>query len=172
MELRFTSPSLRALDRIGTEILIATTTLDERPPQGVAGLVDWRLAGKLSRLMLSGYLTGSLGEVLMIPAKPKLPFDKVLLFGLGRREEFDLGVYEAVLDRMLRTLEGLRARTAVVELPGRHFDAVPAEQAADMLLSSVGASREHDVWTLVESQEAQRLVTRHMIQERRRVRHE
>jgi hypothetical protein len=28
----------------------------------------------------------------------------------------------------------------------------------------------HDVWTLAESLEAQRLITQHMIQERRRVR--
>ena len=64
------------------------------------------------------------------------------------------------------------SKTAVVELPGRHFEAIAVEQAADILLSNVGASREHDVWTLVESQDAQRVVTRHMIQERRRVRHE
>lgn len=170
MELRFTSPTLRALDKLGTEILVANTTVDERPAQGVAGLVDWRLAGRLSHLMRANFLTGELGEVLLVPAKPKLPFDKVLLFGLGRRKDFDLSIYHAVLERMMRTLEGLRARTAVVELPGRHFNAVSAEDAADLLLSSVGASREHDVWTLVETPEAQRLVTRHMVQERRRVR--
>jgi hypothetical protein len=170
VELRFTLPNLRALDKLGTEILVANTTVDERPAQGVAGLVDWRLAGRLSRLMQRRFLTGELGEVVLVPAKPKLPFDKVLLFGLGRRQDFDLSVYHAVLERILRTLEGLRARTAVVELPGRHFDAITAEHAADLLLSSVGGSREHDVWTLVESADPQRAVTHHMIQERRRVR--
>jgi hypothetical protein len=73
---------------------------------------------------------------------------------------------------MLRTLEGLRARTAVVELPGRHFDAISPERAADILLEATGGQKEHDVWTLIEPAEAQRAITQHMIQERRRVRQE
>jgi hypothetical protein len=73
---------------------------------------------------------------------------------------------------MLRTLEGLRARTAVVELPGRHFGAIAPERAADILLESTGGSQDHDVWTLVETADAQRVITEHMIQERRRVRQE
>jgi hypothetical protein len=79
-------------------------------------------------------------------------------------------VFRSVVERMLATLEGLRARTAVVELPGRHFGAIAPERAADVLLESVGGRQEHDVWTLVEPLEAQRSITQHMIQERRRVR--
>jgi hypothetical protein len=74
------------------------------------------------------------------------------------------------VEKMLRTLEGLRARTAVVQLPGRHFGGIAPERAADILLESAGGRPEHDVWTLVEPQEAQRVITQHMIQERRRVR--
>lgn len=170
MDLRFTTPQLRKLDLVGTEFLVATLTLDERPPQGVAGLVDWRLAGRLSRLLESGFATGRLGEVLLIPGKPKLPFDKVVLFGIGSSGEFTEHIFRAVVDKMLRTLEGLRARTAVVELPGRHIGAISAERAADILLESAGGRPEHDVWTLVEPNEAQRAITQHMIQERRRVR--
>jgi len=105
-----------------------------------------------------------------VPGKPKLPFDKIVLFGIGKQSEFDERVFRAVVDKILRTLEGLRARTAVVELPGRHFDAISPERAADILLESAGGKKEHDVWTLVEPPEAQRAVTQHMIQERRRVR--
>jgi hypothetical protein len=170
VDLRFTLPTLRKLDLTGTEVLIAGLAEDERPPHGVAGLVDWRLAGRLSRLIAAGFATGRIGEVLLVPGKPKLPFDKVLLFGMGPLSAYSELAYRAVLERMLRTLEGLRARTAVVELPGRHRDAVPPERAADILLEMAGARPEHDVWTLVESAEAQRAITQHMIQERRRVR--
>jgi hypothetical protein len=38
------------------------------------------------------------------------------------------------------------------------------------LLEIAGARPEHDVWTLVETSEAQRLVTQQTILERRRVR--
>ncbi|HMJ13688.1 MAG TPA: M17 family peptidase N-terminal domain-containing protein [Polyangiaceae bacterium] len=171
MDLRFTTPQLRKLDQVGTEVLVATLAADERPPHGVAGLVDWRLAGRVSKLLASGFATGSLGEVLLIPGKPKLPFDKVVLFGSGSSSEFNEHVFRFVIDKVLSTLEGLRARTAVVELPGRHIGAISAERAADILLESAGGRPEHDVWTLVDSAEAQRAITQHMIQERRRVRH-
>lgn len=170
MDLRFITRELRRLDLAATEVLVATLAEDERPPHGVAGLVDWRHAGRVSRLIQSGFATGRLGEVLLLTGKPKLPFDKVVLFGSGPRAELDERVFRVVIDKMLDTLEGLRARTAVVELPGRHFDAIPPERAADILLESAAARPEHDVWTLVDSAEAHRVITQHMITERRRVR--
>lgn len=170
MDLRFTQPSLRKLDLSGTEVLVTGLAEDERPPHGVAGLVDFRLAARVSRLLQKGFATGRIGEVLLIPGKPRLPFDKILLFGLGPLSQFSELAYRAVLEKMLATLEGLRARTAVVELPGRHRDALPPERAADILLEMAGGRPEHDVWTLVEPAEAQRAITQHMIQERRRVR--
>jgi hypothetical protein len=172
VDLRFSTPELRKLDLLGTEIIVSTIASDERPPHGVTGLLDFRLAGRISRLIQAGFATGKVGEVLLIPGKPKLPFDKILLFGIGKRSEFNDPVFRTVLNKILRTLEGLRARTAVVELPGRHFDAISPERAADILLESTGGQKEHDVWTLIEPAEAQRAITQHMIQERRRVRHE
>jgi hypothetical protein len=170
VDLRFTLPSLRKLDLSGTEVLVAGLTSDERPPHGVAGLVDFRLCGRISRILKAGTASGRLGEVLLIPGKPKLPFDKVLLFGMGPFADYSELAFRAVLEKVLKTLEGLRARTAVVELPGRHRETIPAERAADILLEMAAARPEHDVWTLVEPAEAQRVILQHMIQERRRVR--
>jgi hypothetical protein len=163
---------LRRLDLTGTEVLVATLGSDERPPHGVAGLVDFRLAGRLSSLVRSGFATGALGEVLLVPGKPKLPFDKILLFGVGSTTRFDERVYVDAVDGILQTLEGLRARTAVVELPGRHFGAIAPERAASLLLERVGGRREHDVWTLVDTPEAQRAIVQLLSHERRRMRDE
>jgi hypothetical protein len=57
-----------------------------------------------------------------------------------------------------------------VELPGRHLGAISPERAADILLEIAGARAEHDVWTLIETVEAQRVITQQTILERRRVR--
>lgn len=170
MDLRFSLPQLRRLDLTGTEVLLANLSTLDRPPRGVAGLADWRLGGRVSALLESGFASGAVGEVLLVPGRPKLPFDKIVLFGVGAPGEFNERVFRAVIERMLATTEGLRVRSAVVELPGRHFDAISPERAADILLESAGDRQEHDVWTLVEPAEAQRAITQHMIQERRRVR--
>jgi len=170
VDLRFATPELRKLDLLGTEVIVSTLASDERPPHGLTGLLDFRLAGRISRLIQSGFAAGKVGEVVLVPGKPKLPFDKIVLFGIGKQSEFNDPVFRAVIDKMLRTMEGLRARSAVVELPGRHFDAISPERAADILLEAAGGQKEHDVWTLIEPLEAQRAITQHMIQERRRVR--
>jgi hypothetical protein len=170
MDLRFIAPTLRKLDLSGTEVLVGGLAPDERPPRGVAGFCDWRWGGRLSRLIAAGFATGALGEVLLLSGRPKLPFDKVILFGVGDKAQFSEVVFRSVIERVLGTLEGLRSRTAVVELPGRHFDGISPERAADILLEIAGARPEHDVWTLVETNEAQRLVTQQTILERRRVR--
>jgi hypothetical protein len=170
MDLRFVAPDLRRLDLAGTEVLIACLCEGERPPHGVAGLVDWRLAGRISRLLKSQFGSGHTGEVLLIPGKPKLPFDKVILFGCGAKAVFNENVYRAVVKSMLDTLQGLHVRSAVVELPGRHLGAISAERAADLLLEQAATRPEHDLWTLVEDAEGQRSITQHMIQERRRIR--
>ena len=170
MDLRFIPPSLRKLDLSGTEVLVAGLVPGERPPRGVAGLCDYRWGGRLSDLVRSGFATGELGEVLLLSGRPKLPFDKVILFGVGARADFSELVFRNVVERVLTTLEGLRSRTAVVELPGRHFGGISPERAADILLEIAGARPEHDVWTLIESHEAQRTITQQTILERRRVR--
>jgi hypothetical protein len=168
MDLRFISPHLRRLDCASTEVLAATVLEDERPPHGVAGMVDWRMCGRLSRLLQSGYVTGQLGEVILLPGKPQLPFDKLLFFGAGTRADFGERVYRTVVLKILTTLEGMRARTAVVELPGRHFGGMAPEQAAAILLELSQDRPTHDVWTLVESPEAQRSISQQLVHERRR----
>jgi len=168
MELRFVTPELRRLDDVASEVLACGVFVDERPHRGTAGLVDWRLAGLVSRLMRESFVTGKRGEVVMLPLRPKLPFDKALLFGLGERNAFDDQVFREVTSHMLRAMEGLCARSAVVELPGRHRAAIEAERATDILLELAGGRPEHDLWTLVEPSDDQKRISARMSEQRRR----
>jgi hypothetical protein len=170
MELRFVTPHLAALDEIDAEVLACSVWSDARPSHGVAGLCDWRLAGRVSDLEKRGLLTGELGEVVLLPGKPRLSYDKVLVFGAGARATFGEEIFRRTVMQMLATMEGLSARAPVVELPGRHEGLIAAERAADLLLASAGRKPEHDVWTLVEDADGRQRITQHMIEERRRVR--
>jgi hypothetical protein len=173
MDLQFVSPQLSQLDALESEILACSVWEDRRPCDGVAGLCDWRLSGRISKLFRSGFLTGARGEVMMVPGRPLLPFDKVLLFGAGVRGSFDEPGYRVILDHMLETIGGLRSRMAVVQLPGRQSGLIAAERAADMLLEVTSREPEvyrNDVWTLVEDTEARRRIQQHMVEERRRIR--
>jgi hypothetical protein len=94
----------------------------------------------------------------------------VLLFGVGSSRDFSEHVFRNVVEKVLSTLEGLKARTAVVELPGRHFGGIAPERAADILLEIAGNRPEHDAWTLIEPLEAQKVIAQQTILERRRIR--
>lgn len=168
MDLRFVAPTLRRLDLSGAEVLVCCLTQGERPPGGVAGLLDWRLSGQLSRLLLRGFVTGELGEVLLVPGKPKLPFDKLLFLGVGEPQAFDERVYRLSVEHILTRLAGLNTRRAVVELPGRAHELISAERAAAILLEITEELPEHDSWTLIESPESQRVIQKLWVLDRRR----
>ena len=138
--------------------------------RGLAGLLDWRLAGRLSRLQRDAYLVGELGEVLCVPGRPRLPFDKLLIFGLGSRSAFDEDAFRGVVKHLLHALEGLQVRRAVVELPGRADGAITAERAAEMLLECVAESPAHDAWWLVEDADAEKRMMQRAQDEQRRAR--
>ncbi len=170
MELRFVAPELREIDLIGSEVLACAVFSDQRPPRGVAGLVDWRMAARLSRYLESQELTGVLGEVALIPGKPRIPFEKVLVFGAGTTEAFDEESYSRVMSQMLDTLAGLGVRIAVVERPGRHLGRLDLYHATDLLLCACEERHHQDRWTLVEEAEDQKLIAQHIAEQKRKKR--
>lgn len=137
------------------EVVACGAFRDVRPLTGLAGLVDWRLAGRLSRLARQGFLVGDVGELLLLPARPRLRFDKLLVFGLGPRAAFGDATFRAVLERAVDALEGLQVKSAVLELPGRGAGAATADLAAALLLELVDDER-LDALALVEDVEGQR----------------
>ncbi len=171
MDLFFLEPSLRHLDDAeAAEVCVCSIWSDERPARGFAGLLDWRLGARLSALMKSGFVTGEAGERLLVPGKPHVPFEKVLVLGLGARASFDEDAFRRAVIDVGSTLAGLRVRRAVVELPGRANDAIDPERAVTLALECVGGQPEHDAWWLVEHPSVQKRVEQRAAEERRRAR--
>jgi hypothetical protein len=170
MELRFLAPELRLLDSASVELCACSIWSDERPIRGLAGLLDWRLGGRMSALLQSGFFRGEPGETLLVPGKPHVPFEKVLVVGLGCRADFNEERFRQGLLHIASALERLRIRKAVVELPGRGGGAIAPEPAITLTLESVGASPEHDTWWLVEPPADQKRTEVRAAEERRRVR--
>lgn len=158
MEIRFLPPELRRLDEASVEVCACTIWSDVRPVRGLAGLLDWRLGGRLSALLESRFVTGEAGEALLLPGRPHVPMEKLLVVGLGMRTEFAEGVFRDALQRIVRTLDGLRVRRAVVELPGRSDRLIDAEQGISLMLECLGPAPEglHDAWWLVEDAAGER----------------
>ena len=120
--------------------------------------------------MQSGFVLGRRGEVLLVPGKPHVPFEKVVMVGLGARGAFGEDGFREAIVRISTTLEGMRVRRAVVELPGRACGAIEPEAAIALTLECIGASTEHDTWWLVETSADQKRIEARAAEERRRTR--
>jgi Cytosol aminopeptidase family, N-terminal domain len=169
VELYFLPPEPRRLDEANVELCACGIWNDERPMRGLAGLLDWRLGGRLSALLKSGFLAGEIGESLLVPGKPQVTFEKVLIVGLGSRSGFGDVAFSKSVARITNALEGMRVRRAVIELPGRASGAIEPEQAITLALDHLAESPEHEAWWLVEDSASQRRVEARIVEERRRV---
>jgi hypothetical protein len=165
LELRFVAPDLRRLDESSAEVVACGIWRDARPLTGLAGVLDWRLSGRLSRLLREGFVLGEVGEVLVVPVRPRLPFDKLLALGLGPRPTFDETTFRTVLERALDAIRGLHVKKALLELPGRGDEAISTELATAIFLEVLG--EEGDVVSLIEEPGAQKEIERHAAARRR-----
>lgn len=170
MDVHFVSADLRRLDALRREAISIPFFEDERPLSGALGLVDWRLLGFVSRLILRGRISGRAGERVLVPARPRLSFEKLFLFGLGPRARFDEAVVRDGTSRMLETLTRAHVRASVLVLPGRSLGLVGAVRAMELFLEVAAAHPEHDDVTLVEESDAQRAMEPVVERERRRAR--
>ena len=137
---------------------------DERPLRGAAGLCDWRLGGRISRLLGARIgpqrddrgeavkLHGAFGEKLLLPTGPRLPFARLVLFGLGPQRSFDESLARRAVDELLATLYQLvdapardgasqtldDVATIGIVPPGRSTGALSARRALELLLEGAG----------------------------------
>jgi len=97
---------LEALDALeGVDALCLFLGEDERPLEGLAGFVDWRLCGALSRLLLQGFFTGKKDDQLLLPAEGRLTLARIFVVGVGRAQKLDpvhLGEALTAAGEMLR----------------------------------------------------------------------
>lgn len=170
MEVRFVPLDLARIDQLRLEVLALPFFEDERPLKGAAGLCDWRLCGSLSRLLVGGRVTGLPDEVTLVPGRPRLPFEKLILFGEGPSADFDAAAAERVTARLLATLGGLRLRSVALSLPGRSNGRASAGDAMRWFLQGIAESDELDEVVIVDDAEAQRAMVPVLEAARRRVR--
>jgi hypothetical protein len=104
---------------------------DERPLQGLAGLLDWRTGGALSSLLRTGFCTGAAGEAVLLPGRRTLPMERLVLLGLGPSRAFDRAAAEAAGERLVAVVEGLAPRDVLVAMPGRAPERAMVEAVFD-----------------------------------------
>jgi hypothetical protein len=104
--------------KVRAEILILGVFQDARPPQGLAGEVDWIHHGILSRLILDEKFAGKIGDALLLHTRHKLPTPTTLILGLGDREGFDDTTLQRIFGIALDKIQHLQVKQCAMELFG------------------------------------------------------
>ncbi len=125
------------MDQVRADTLALTVFEEDRPPRGLAGLADWRLCGRLSRLIASGSVTGRFRESVLFPGYGRLPVNRVCLLGLGRRAEFNAARAREASWVLAESLRKLRAPSFIASLPGSPMTAIPARPRMDLFLEEL-----------------------------------
>jgi hypothetical protein len=90
-------------DKMEGEVVAALFFKDDRPLAGAAALLDWRLNGHLTKQLLSGSVTGTSRDLLLVQNNGKLDSDWALFVGGGRRKEISVDQYSLLLAKIFRT---------------------------------------------------------------------
>lgn len=114
-------------DRIDGDLVAALFFEDERPPLGTAALLDWRLNGLLTTLLLRGQALGKAGEQLLVRNNGKLAADWALFMGGGRREGLGPEAVAGLVRHFLQT-----CRDAGFERVTLCLDSLPGTAKSDL----------------------------------------
>ena len=125
---------LTALDAQRDDLLVLGVLEDERPLVGLAGLVDWRLCGALSRWLVSGFATGTWGESVLYPSSERLAQRATLVLGLGTRPQLRTDRIHDAARRAAEVMAGLGSKRMTCDLLGLDRMPTPIESTLPGLL--------------------------------------
>lgn len=103
--------------RVRGDVAIIPWFADERPFQGLLGLLDWRRDGSLSALARDGVAHGTWKEPVLLPAGPGLPIERLVLLGCGDRGRFDAEAAASIGAKAASMAMDLRPRSVVIGMP-------------------------------------------------------
>jgi len=123
------------------DALVVPVWSDVRPLRGAAGLLDWRLCGRLSQMIREGRVSGALHEKLLLVTN-RIPWRRVLAIGIGVSTAFDEDAFRSTIDCSLQALRGIGASSVAMALPGRDVDLIRPDRAVRHFMAALAQSEE------------------------------
>ena len=121
-------------DEARRDCLVLPVFKDDRPLRGAAGLADWRMCGKLSRLVKANKANGEAGETLMLPPGRRLKFNRLLWFGLGDAKGYSDERFRKDVKWILDVVKGAGVSEWALQMPGRASGLIGARRAVEIVI--------------------------------------
>lgn len=113
MKLSFTS---QEIDKVTAELVVLMHYQDQLPLKNLLGVLDWRINGRLSRVVQNKTFQGKPRELLLMPSEARFKASQILVLGLGQKSEFNEDHINEVLDYFIKTVENKRAEQVCFSL--------------------------------------------------------
>ncbi|MEO8701024.1 MAG: M17 family peptidase N-terminal domain-containing protein [Kofleriaceae bacterium] len=130
------------------DCLVLPVFKDDRPLRGAAGLADWRLCGRLSRLVKANKASADSGETIMLPPGRRLPFARILWFGLGDAKGYSDDRFRKDFAWIVNVVTKAGIKEWAFQAPGRASGLIGARRAIEIMLD--GELVSDQVITLLE----------------------
>src|SRR5262249_59421955 len=89
-----------SLDQLpGVDSLCLFVAEDERPLRGTAGYVDWRMCGKLSRLLIDRFFTRASDHCLLFPPRRRIAQERIFALRIRNPRALGLSALSRALSR-------------------------------------------------------------------------
>lgn len=112
-------------DQLPGDALAVPLFEDQRTLDGPAAVVDWRLDGALSRMLIAGELSGRAGEHLALQGNAKFAAPWILVAGCGRWRSLDRDDYVTLAGRLFKMAEKAGVTELALCLPPAEGVTVP-----------------------------------------------
>ena len=136
MSISLVELAMESIGDTGADTLVAYHFEEERPLRGLAGHVDWRMNGSLSKMVQKGVATGRSRDMVLTPGRRQFPVQRILLTGLGKKAAFGGDQFRAASLATLRTLLRLPSSHFALELPGGARHGLSPRAAIEMWLTA------------------------------------
>jgi hypothetical protein len=121
-------------DEVPRDCLVLPVFKDDRPLRGAAGLADWRLCGRLSRLIKANRASAEQGETLLLPPGRRLRFGKILWFGLGDAKGYSDERFRKDIAWIFGVVSKAGVADWTLQAPGRASGLIGARRAIEIIL--------------------------------------
>ncbi len=116
------------------DLLVVNEFEGVKHPGGATGAVDKALNGLITDLTASEEIDGKLGKTTVIHTQDKIPAKRVLVVGLGKREDFDLEAVRKVSAAALKSAKGVKTKKVATIVHGAGIGGLPTKEASKALV--------------------------------------
>ncbi|OGQ07259.1 MAG: hypothetical protein A3G32_04605 [Deltaproteobacteria bacterium RIFCSPLOWO2_12_FULL_40_28] len=129
--------SSKAFDKIPVDCAVVTAFSNHIPLTGNAALLDWRLNGRISRLIMDGRFKGGFQEAMLLPSEGRVKPPLIMVFGLGSSGQFNeslIGTFSSIL---LEKLANQKAKSFLISFTDIFEDRFEWRNAVRLLVSKL-----------------------------------